>query len=129
MTAGPVGGVFWAQPSLLRPIYNRMVMAAVTSPTSIQLRAPQGESCNESFENFKFAETACHIRAALQKVAGRRAREYDLVMGDGRLKTEDKIASLNLARHAQVVGIRQKAGLERGRSRLVRTSGLYIYNS
>ena len=52
------------------------------------------------------------MQAALDLVAGQLGREYDLVIGGQRLKTEDKIRSLNPARPAQVVGIHQKAGAE-----------------
>src|SRR5258708_2330976 len=89
-----------------------MVMATVTLPTSIQLRAPQGDFRNEPFENFKSLETVRAMRAALDKVAGQLGREYDLVIGGDRFKTDGKIKSLNPARPAQVVGIHQKAGAE-----------------
>jgi 1-pyrroline-5-carboxylate dehydrogenase len=87
-------------------------MATVTLPTSIQLRAPQGDFRNEPFENFKSIETARAMRAALDKVAGQLGQEYDLVIGGDRLRTDGKIKSLNPARPAQVVGIHQKAGAE-----------------
>jgi 1-pyrroline-5-carboxylate dehydrogenase len=89
-----------------------MVMATVTLPTSIQLRAPQGEFRNEPFENFKSPETARAMRAALEKVAGQLGREYDLVIGGDRTRTDGKIKSLNPARPSQVVGVHQKAGAE-----------------
>ncbi len=89
-----------------------MVMATVTLPTSIQLRAPQGEFRNEPFENFKSPETARAMRAALEKVAGQLGREYDLVIGGDHFKTDGKIRSLNPAKPAQIVAIHQKAGLE-----------------
>ena len=87
-------------------------MATVTLPTSIQLRAPQGDFRNEPFENFKSPETARAMRAALEKIAGQLGREYDLVIGGDHFKTDGKIKSLNPARPAQVVGIHQKAGAE-----------------
>jgi 1-pyrroline-5-carboxylate dehydrogenase len=52
------------------------------------------------------------MKAALQSVAGQFGREYDLVIGGKRIKTEGKIRSINPARPAQLVGIHQKAGLE-----------------
>jgi len=52
------------------------------------------------------------MRAALEQVAGQLGREYDLVIGGERFKTDGKIRSLNPARPAQVVGIHQKAGAE-----------------
>src|SRR5258708_31050729 len=89
-----------------------MVMATVTLPTSIQLRAPQGEFRNEPFENFKSPETARAMRAALEKVASQLGREYDLVIGGDRFKTDGKIRSLNPAKPPPIVGIHQKTRLE-----------------
>ena len=52
------------------------------------------------------------MRAAIERVRGQLGREYDLIIGGQRLKTTDKIKSLNPARPSQVVGIHQKAGKE-----------------
>ena len=52
------------------------------------------------------------MQAALELVASHLGREYDLVIGGKRLKTKDKIRSVNPARPAQIVGIHQKAGAE-----------------
>jgi 1-pyrroline-5-carboxylate dehydrogenase len=52
------------------------------------------------------------MRAALDLVAGQLGREYDLVIGGERFRTEGKIRSLNPARPAQIVGVHQKAGAE-----------------
>jgi 1-pyrroline-5-carboxylate dehydrogenase len=52
------------------------------------------------------------MRHALDLVAGQLGREYDLVIGGRRFRTEGKIRSLNPARPAQVVGVHQKAGAE-----------------
>ena len=87
-------------------------MATVTLPTSIQPRTPQGSFRNEPFIDFKHPDKARAMRAALEQVAGQLGREYDLVIGGERFKTEGKIRSLNPARPAQVVGIHQKAGAE-----------------
>ena len=43
---------------------------------------------------------------------GQLGREYALIIGGHRVKTEGKIRSLNPARPAQVVGVHQKAGAE-----------------
>ncbi len=77
---------------------------------SIQARSPRGAFANEPFVDFKAPENARAMRAALDKVAAQLGREYDLVVGGRRLKTEDKIRSINPARPAQVVGVHQKAG-------------------
>ncbi len=52
------------------------------------------------------------MQAALDAVSNQLGREYDLVIGGKRIKTEGKIRSLNPARPAQIVGIHQKAGAE-----------------
>ncbi len=52
------------------------------------------------------------MREALESVKSDLGREYDLVIGGRRLKTEGKIRSLNPAHPAQVVGVHQKAGAE-----------------
>jgi 1-pyrroline-5-carboxylate dehydrogenase len=87
-------------------------MATVTLPTRIQPRSPEGEFHNEPFTNFKSHENHRAMQAALDLVAGQLGREYDLVIGGERLKTADKIKSVNPARPAQVVGVHQKAGAE-----------------
>ncbi len=80
--------------------------------TSIQPCSPQGGFANEPFTNFKAPEIAHSMQAALDAVSNQLGREYDLVIGGQRIKTEGKIRSLNPARPAQVVGIHQKAGAE-----------------
>jgi 1-pyrroline-5-carboxylate dehydrogenase len=87
-------------------------MATVTLPTSIQPRTPEGSFKNEPFIDFKTPENARAMRAALDLVAGQLGREYDLVIGGERFKTDGKIRSLNPSRPAQVVGVHQKAGAE-----------------
>src|SRR3989449_8501564 len=52
------------------------------------------------------------MRAAVEKVRGQLGREYDLVIGGKRVKTSDKIKSINPAKPSQVVGLHQKAGKE-----------------
>jgi 1-pyrroline-5-carboxylate dehydrogenase len=92
--------------------YNRIAMATVTLPTTIEPRSPQGEFRNEPFTNFKSPENHRAMQAALDHVAGELGREYELVIGGERFKTAEKIHSLNPARPKQVVGIHQKAGAE-----------------
>ncbi|HEY1985462.1 MAG TPA: L-glutamate gamma-semialdehyde dehydrogenase [Terracidiphilus sp.] len=89
-------------------------MATVTLPTTIAPRTPQGNFQNEPFTDFKTAENARSMGAALEQVAVELGREYDLVIGGERFKTSAKISSLNPARPAQVVGVHQKAGAEHG---------------
>jgi 1-pyrroline-5-carboxylate dehydrogenase len=52
------------------------------------------------------------MKNALDKVVSQLGREYDLIIGGDRLKTSDKIRSINPARPSQVVGVHQKAGAE-----------------
>jgi 1-pyrroline-5-carboxylate dehydrogenase len=92
--------------------YNRWVMATATLPTSIQPRTPRGSFSNEPFIDFKHPDQTRAMRAALEQVGGQLGREYDLVIGGERFKTDGKIQSHNPARPAQVVGIHQKAGAE-----------------
>jgi 1-pyrroline-5-carboxylate dehydrogenase len=87
-------------------------MTTASLPTRIRLRSPQGGFVNEPFVDFKTPENARGMKAALDLVAGQLGREYDLVIGGRRLRTEAKIPSFNPARPAQIVGIHQKAGVE-----------------
>ncbi len=92
--------------------YNNLAMATVTLPTAIQPRSPRGGFVNESFFDFKNHDNIRKMEAALERVRGQLGREYDLVIGGHRIKTQGKIRSLNPARPAQIVGIHQKAGAE-----------------
>jgi 1-pyrroline-5-carboxylate dehydrogenase len=87
-------------------------MATATFPTQITPRSPIGEFANEPFVDFNTYENARAMRAALDFVSGQLGREYDLIIGGRRIKTEGKIRSYNPARPAQVVGVHQKAGAE-----------------
>ena len=87
-------------------------MATVTLPTEIQPRSPHGEFANEPFTDFKSPENARKMKEALNLVASQLGREYDLIIGGHRLRTDGKIRSLNPARPAQIVGVHQKAGAE-----------------
>jgi len=87
-------------------------MTTTSLTTQIQPRSPQGGFANEPFIDFKAPENVRRMQAALDLVASQLDREYDLVIGGQRLKTTNKIRSLNPARPAQVVGIHQKAGTE-----------------
>jgi 1-pyrroline-5-carboxylate dehydrogenase len=87
-------------------------MATVSLPTEIQQRSPRGEFVNEPFVDFKTPENARNMQTALDLVAGRLGREYDLVIGGHHLKTDGKIRSLNPAKPAQIVAVHQKAGAE-----------------
>jgi len=85
-------------------------MAIAGAFPSIQPRTPQGVFANEPFTDFKDANNAHAMRRALDHVAAHLGSEYSLIVGGKRLKTPDKIRSVNPARPAQVVGVHQKAG-------------------
>jgi 1-pyrroline-5-carboxylate dehydrogenase len=64
---------------------------------------------NEPFLNFADADVRGGMLEALSNVKAKLGREYDLVIGGKRLKTDAKIVSINPARPAEVVGIHQRA--------------------
>ena len=87
-------------------------MATVEAPTQPQIRLHQGPFVNEPLTDFSKEENARKMRAAIEKVRGQLGREYDLIIGGKRIKTQEKIKSLNPAKPSQVVGLHQKAGKE-----------------
>src|SRR5947209_1538051 len=87
-------------------------MATVEAPTRPQIRLHQGPFVNEPLTDFSKEENARKMRAAIEKVRGQLGREYDLIIGAKRIKTQDKIKSLNPAKPSQLVGLHQKAGKE-----------------
>src|SRR5579863_427095 len=87
-------------------------MATVEAPARPQIRLHQGPFVNEPLTDFSKDENARKMRAAIEKVRGQLGREYDLIIGGKRIKTEGKIKSLNPAKPSQVVGLHQKAGKE-----------------
>ena len=85
-----------------------MAIAGASPP--IPPRSPRGVFANEPFTDFKDPENLRSIRRSLDHVAAHLGVEYSLIVGGKRLKTTDKIRSVNPARPAQVVGIHQKSG-------------------
>jgi 1-pyrroline-5-carboxylate dehydrogenase len=69
----------------------------------------QTEFSNEPFTDFSKEENARQMREAIEKVKGELGREYPLVIGGERIKTEGKFESINPAKKAEVVGRFQKA--------------------
>jgi 1-pyrroline-5-carboxylate dehydrogenase len=67
---------------------------------------------NEPLVNFRQQENAAAMRAAIEKVRRNLGREYDLVIGNRRSRTSEKIQSTNPAHPDEVVGVHQKAGLD-----------------
>ena len=72
---------------------------------------------NEAFIDFTAAENKRAMQAALAEVESQLGREYDLVIGGSRQRTEGKILSVNPARPAQVIGVHQRAGTDRVQDR------------
>jgi 1-pyrroline-5-carboxylate dehydrogenase len=88
-------------------------MATIEALPHLQIRLHQGPFKNETFVDFTKEENVRQMRSAIEKVRGQLGREYDLIIGGKRIKTEAKIRSINPAKPSEVVGIHQKAGKER----------------
>ena len=86
-------------------------MATVES-TPATLRIPLGSFRNEPSTDFSNPENARRMREALAKVGAELGREYDIIIGNRLIKTEQKIQSINPALSSQVVGVTQDAGRE-----------------
>src|SRR6266851_7666295 len=87
-------------------------MATLEAPVRPRTSSHQGPFINEPFFDFRNEENARRMRAAIAKVRGQLGREYDLIIGGKRVKTAEKIKSLNPSLPSQIVGIHQKAGKE-----------------
>ena len=86
-------------------------MATVEAPKVETYIAP-GPFRNEPATDFSKPENAAAMRAAIEKVRSQLGREYDLVIGGKRVKTRDKLRSINPAKPSELVGLFQKAGAE-----------------
>ena len=64
---------------------------------------------NEPVTDFSVPAHRIAMEAALAKVRSEFGREYDLLIGGERVKTTEKLRSINPSRPAEVVGIHQKA--------------------
>ena len=87
-------------------------MATVEAPARLQARLHEGPFVNEPVVDFSREENARKMRGAIEKVRGLLGREYDLIIGGSRVRTAEKIKSINPARPSQIVGVHQKAGRE-----------------
>ncbi len=65
---------------------------------------------NEPSVDFSNPENTRRMRAAIEKVRNELGREYDLVIGGRRVKTDEKTQSLNPAKPSEVVGMFSTAG-------------------
>ncbi|MGA2858301.1 MAG: L-glutamate gamma-semialdehyde dehydrogenase [Candidatus Sulfotelmatobacter sp.] len=87
-------------------------MATLEAPVRPRVSLHSGPFVTEPFFDFRNEDNARKMRATIAKVRGQLGREYDLIIGGKRVKTADKIKSLNPAKPSEVVGIHQKAGKE-----------------
>src|SRR5260221_4536243 len=87
-------------------------MTTVLETSRPTLRVPYTPFKNEPATDFANPENARRMREALAKVRAELGREYDMVIGNRLIKTEEKIKTLNPARPAEVVGVFQSAGRE-----------------
>ncbi|HEV3150931.1 MAG TPA: L-glutamate gamma-semialdehyde dehydrogenase [Acidobacteriaceae bacterium] len=93
-------------------------MATIELPTVILPLAPSGAFRNEPFVDFKSSANEHAMKAALETVGGMLGHEYDLIIGGERVRTKDKIRSINPAKPSQVVGIHQEATAEHAQQAL-----------
>src|SRR5947209_1649035 len=87
-------------------------MATLEAPVRPTTSTLRGHFVNEPSTDFTRSDVARQMRSALDRVRGQLGREYDPIIGGRRIRTTDKIRSLNPARPSEVVGIHQKAGKE-----------------
>ena len=87
-------------------------MATLEAPVRPRTTVHSGPFVTEPFFDFRNEENARRMRSAIAKVRSQLGREYDLIIGGKRVKTTDKIKSLNPAKPSEIVGIHQKAGKE-----------------
>ena len=85
-------------------------MATLEAPPRPRVDLHTGPFVTEPFFDFSRDDNARKMRSAIAKVRGQLGREYDLIIGGKRIKTSDKIRSIDPAKPSQVVGIHQKAG-------------------
>src|SRR6201987_2887581 len=87
-------------------------MATLEAPVRPRTSLHAGPFVTEPFFDFRNEENARRMRSAIAKVRGQLGREYDLIIGGKRVKTTDKIKSLNPSKPSEIVGMHQKAGKE-----------------
>src|SRR5271169_5827508 len=85
-------------------------MAIMEAPVRPRTGLHSGPFVTEPFYDFRHEDNARRMRAAISKVRSQLGREYDLILGGKRVKTTDKIKSLNPSKPSEIVGIHQKAG-------------------
>jgi 1-pyrroline-5-carboxylate dehydrogenase len=85
-------------------------MATLEAPVRPRASLHQGPFVSEPFFDFRNEENARRMRAAIAKVRPQLGREYDLIIGGKRVRTAEKIRSLNPSKPSEIVGVHQKAG-------------------
>ncbi len=70
-------------------------MATLEAPVRPRTAQHQGPFVTEPFFDFRNEDNARKMRAAVAKVRSQLGREYDLIIGGKRVKTAEKIKSLN----------------------------------
>src|SRR5439155_592249 len=101
--------------TLLEPMdYQDSVLRALSfrGDSMATLAAAVRPFVNEPLLDFRKEANSQAMRAAIEKARKELGREYDMVIGGRRLRTEEKIKSVNPARPSEVIGIHQKAGRE-----------------
>ncbi|MFZ3212227.1 MAG: L-glutamate gamma-semialdehyde dehydrogenase, partial [Terriglobales bacterium] len=79
-------------------------MATVEAPR-VEPRIAPGPFRNELATDFTQEQNKKAMRTAIEKVRSELGREYDLVIGGQRLKTKDKLRSINPANPSELVGL------------------------
>jgi 1-pyrroline-5-carboxylate dehydrogenase len=87
-------------------------MAIANPAPEVATRSAQAAFINEEFVDFSLEVNKRLMQVALAQVKSELGREYDLVIGGKRLRTEGRIVSSNPANPKQVVGTHSKAGTE-----------------
>ena len=67
------------------------------------------EFCNEPYTDFGDPQNAHAMQEAQKKVRDAFGQEYELMIGGRRVRTDDKLRSLNPSRPSELVGTLQKA--------------------
>ena len=93
-------------------IFEVIPMAVLEAPVRPMGGVHEGPFVNEPLTDFSHDDAARKMRAAIAKVRSQLGREYDLIIGGQRIKTQEKIQSLNPSKPSQIVGVHQKAGKE-----------------
>ena len=79
----------------------------MASPSRHTLELP--EFRNEPYTDFSRPENRRQMEEALANVRSLLGREYDLIIGGERVRTPEKLKSVNPARPSELVGLHQKA--------------------